>query len=196
MTPPPPQKSPRASILEAATELFAERGYAGTKMRDIAKAVGVLPGSLYAHIESKEALLYEIVATGVERFLLAGGAVAESIQPTDIRMRGFIKAHVSVVAENPQHTLVVFHQWRYLTGANRDLIVEKRNQYEGFFRAMMEEGLRSGLLQPKIDSKITVLGIMGALNWTPEWFSPSGADPPDVVGEKLADALLWGLLRR
>ncbi|MDN5856301.1 MAG: TetR/AcrR family transcriptional regulator, partial [Actinomycetia bacterium] len=58
----------REAIFAAATRLFGERGYSGTTMRDIAKAVGILPGSLYAHIESKEAVLVEIIEGGVDRF--------------------------------------------------------------------------------------------------------------------------------
>ena len=69
MTPPADRSSPaRAAIFSSATRLFGEQGYPGTSMRDIARAVGLLPGSLYAHIQSKEAVLLEIIEGGVDRF--------------------------------------------------------------------------------------------------------------------------------
>src|SRR3954465_3398213 len=113
----------REQILEAATRLFSQKGYAGTTMRDIAKAVGVLPGSLYAHIDGKETLLLEIVESGIDRFLAAAADLEPNAEASD-RMRSAIKAHVRVVAENPQRTLVVFHQWRFLAGPNRARIVD------------------------------------------------------------------------
>jgi TetR/AcrR family transcriptional regulator, cholesterol catabolism regulator len=184
---------PREYILEAATRLFSQKGYTGTTMRDIAKAVGVLPGSLYAHIEGKEGLLLEIVETGIDRFL----AVEENLSgdtPAD-RMRSAIKAHVAIVAENPQRTLVVFHQWRFLSGPNRARIVDKRRRYETIFSALMDEGIEAGVFSTQIDAKIAVLGILGALNWTPEWYSPTGPTPSEAIGDRLADTVLWGLLR-
>jgi AcrR family transcriptional regulator len=120
---------PRDPILEAATDLFSESGYTGTTIRDIATVVGVLPGSLYAHIANKETLLLEIVETGIDRFLAVTASLDPTASPVEL-MRLAIKAHVDVVAENPPRTLVVFHQWRYLTGSNRARIVDKRRRYD------------------------------------------------------------------
>jgi hypothetical protein len=110
-------------------------------------------------------------------------------------MREAIRAHVAVVAANPQRTLVVFHQWRFLSGPNRARIVDKRRRYEMIFTSLMEEGLAEGTFGRQLDAKIAVLGILGALNWTAEWYSPDGPIPSEVVGDRLADTVLWGLLR-
>lgn len=185
---------PRESILEVATGLFSETGYAGTTIRDIAKLVGVLPGSLYAHIDNKETLLLEIVENGIDRFLDAAEGVDREAGPAE-RMRLAIKAHVAVLAENPQRTLVVFHQWRYLAGPNRGRIVDKRQRYEDFYKAIMKEGIEQGDFGARIDPKIAVLSILGSLNWTAEWFKPDGPQGADEIGDRLADTLLWGILR-
>src|ERR1700750_2852149 len=91
---------PREVILDVATQLFSESGYAGTTMREIANAVGVLPGSLYAHIDGKETLLFEIVESGIDRFLAAAAPI-EGIEDPVERARAAIKAHLAVVAERP-----------------------------------------------------------------------------------------------
>jgi AcrR family transcriptional regulator len=185
---------PREVILDVATRLFSETGYAGTTMREIANAVGVLPGSLYAHIDGKETLLYEIVEGGIDRFLDAASEASKVKDPAD-RTRAAVKAHLGVVAESPERTLVVFHQWRYLKGPNRARVLDKRKRYEDVFVTIMDDGVASGAFSARIDPKIAVLSILGSLNWAAEWFRPDGPEGPEQIGERLADTILWGLLR-
>jgi AcrR family transcriptional regulator len=184
---------PRTAILEAAIGLFGKRGYNGTTMRDIAHQVGVLPGSLYAHISSKETLLDEIVELGIDSFL-AIEASLPSNQPVLQRLRLAIKAHVRLAAENPGRSLVVFHQWRFLTGQNLNRAINKRRRYQQLFVKLVDEGIADGTLAPAVDSKIAVFTILGALNWVPEWYSPTGHYSPPEIGDRLADLLLDGLI--
>ncbi len=185
---------PRDSILEVATTLFSEAGYNGTTIRDIAKVVGVLPGSLYAHIDNKETILLEIVESGIDRFLAATAEIDPGVGAAE-RMRLAIRAHMGVVAESPQRTLVVFHQWRYLTGPNRARIVDKRRRYEDLYKTIMTAGVESGDFSASLDSSVAVLAILGALNWTAEWYHVDGPQGPDEIGDRLADSLLWGIMR-
>ncbi|WP_196073445.1 TetR/AcrR family transcriptional regulator [Nakamurella alba] len=186
----------RQIIFDEATRLFGAQGYAGTTMRDIATAVGLLPGSLYTHIQGKENLLLEIVESGIDRFLAIADGVARSGAGPDQKLRALIKDHVGVVAQNPERTLVVFHQWRYLTGEARERVVEKRSRYEDAFRKIMNQGRRSGVFAPGLDLKVSVLAVLGALNWTAEWYRPDGPDTVAEIGERLADTLMSGLLTR
>jgi AcrR family transcriptional regulator len=185
---------PREVILGVATRLFSETGYAGTTMREIANAVGVLPGSLYAHIDGKETLLFEIVEGGIDRFLDAAAEVDKVKDPAE-RIRAAVKAHLVVVAESPERTLVVFHQWRHLQGPNRARVLDKRKRYEDVFTKIMDDGIASGAFSTRLDAKIAVLSILGSLNWAAEWFRPDGPEGPEQVAERLADTILWGLLR-
>ena len=138
---------PREAILEAAISLFGKRGYAGTTMRDIAKEVGVLPGSLYAHISSKETLLDEIVELGIESFLAIEAQVPASGSVIE-RLRAAVKAHVRVAAEHPGRSLVVFHQWRFLTEPNLTRALNKRRRYQQFFVKLVDEGIADGSFEP------------------------------------------------
>jgi TetR/AcrR family transcriptional regulator, cholesterol catabolism regulator len=186
----------REAIFAAATRLFGERGYTGTTMRDIAKAVGILPGSLYAHIQSKEAVLLEIIEGGVDRF----NAAVDEIDAMDLApepaLRQAVREHLRIVADNPGRTLIVFHQWRFLEDDNRDRLLAKRAHYEAFFVRTVRSGIEQGHFAEHLDPKVTVLAMLGALNWTPEWFSPGGPASSDEVADKIADGLLGGTLRR
>lgn len=197
-TVPGPKRQPtsREAVFAAATRLFGERGYAGTTIRDIAQTVGILPGSLYAHISSKEDLLLEIIEGGVDRFVAAADAVAASGHPPEEALRAAIRGHLEIVAENPDRTLIVFHQWRFLSEDHQARLLEKRDHYEDFFLRTMKAGIADGTFDGMLNAKAAVLSILGALNWTPEWFSPDGPIAPHEMAEQIADSLLRGTLRR
>jgi AcrR family transcriptional regulator len=193
---PAPVERPRETILRVATELFGERSYPATSMRDIAGRVGILAGSLYVHIDGKESMLLEIIDGGILEFLdRVRRAEASATAPSE-KIRAMVRAHVSVAAANPQRTLVVFHQWRYLSEANQIQVREHRRQYENLFTQAVKAGVEAGDFAEDLDVRITVLTILGALNWTPEWLSPDGPVSVDELGERLADSLLRGLEAR
>jgi TetR/AcrR family transcriptional regulator, cholesterol catabolism regulator len=164
-------------------------------MRDIAAAVGILPGSLYAHIEGKETILAEVVERAIDRALAIEAVVVDSAEPADVRLRRAITEHVNAVAENPKRVLVLLHQWRYLTGGNRKRILAKRRRYEQGFTRIVEDGVASGTFAKTLDPHLTVLTILGAINWIPEWYSPKGAASPEEISERIADSLLGGIIR-
>jgi TetR/AcrR family transcriptional regulator, cholesterol catabolism regulator len=184
----------RESVFAAAIELFGERGYYGTSMRDIARAVGILPGSLYAHIDSKEALLLEIIEKAVDRFNVAAARVDRKNLPAPAALREMIQAHLGMVSDSPELCRIVFHQWRGLSEENRVLLLDKRARYSGFYRKVIESGIADGTLQQSLNPKVAVLTILGALNWAPEWFSPTGRASASEVADQIADSLLNGLI--
>lgn len=184
----------RESIFAAAIQLFGERGYHGASMRDIAKAVGILPGSLYAHIDSKEVLLLEIIESAVDRFNVAAERVDRKNLAAPSALREMIRAHLEIVSDNPELSRIVFHQWRCLSDENRALLLDKRARYSDFYRKVIETGIADGTLQESSNPKVAVLTILGALNWAPEWFSPDGRASARQVADQIADGLLNGLV--
>ncbi len=183
----------RKAILDASVSLFSERGYTGTTMRDIAEAVGVLPGSLYAHIKSKEEILAEVVTSGISEFLEIQDTVETSAAGPEERLREAIRLHVKVVAKNPERTLVVFHQWRFLGEPHRSSAVKMRRRYGRMFANILAQQpcFRGNEKDPQI--RIQCFTILGALNWTPEWYSPDGPYSPDELGNRMADSVIQGL---
>jgi TetR/AcrR family transcriptional regulator, cholesterol catabolism regulator len=193
---PSPPPTPREAILDTATRLFGAQGYTGTTMRDIAKAVGILPGSLYIHIDSKETLLLEVVEAAFERFMLLADELEASTEPPDVRMRIAIEQHVRAVGDSRERTLVVLHQWRFLTGEHYDRIVGFRRRYARAFIDIIDDGIADGVFSGEISSRDAAFAILGVLNWVPEWYSEDGPETAEELGVKLADTLLDGLLTR
>jgi len=189
-------EGPREAIIRVATGLFGERGFPATSMRDIAREVGILAGSLYAHIDGKETLLLEIIETGIAEYIDEAVAALTGKNGSEERLRALIRAHLDVVARGPRTTKIVFHQWRYLSEDHRALVRHRRDEYEELFVQVVQAGVDEGIFAADLDVPTVVRSILGALNWTPEWLRADGADPIDVVAQRLADTLILGLCHR
>lgn len=189
------QKSPRKTrqqrLFEEAVQLFNKQGYAGTSIRNLADAVGILPGSVYAHIDGKHGMLVQLVEHGVDQYL---GGTANLTGAAEEQLRSLIDTHVSVIAANVDLALVVFHQWRHIEGEDRQRILAKRREYEQRILGIVDLGIQTGEFRGDVDRRMAVLSILGILNWCPEWFSPSGRDPATAVSKGLADIILAGVL--
>lgn len=157
------------------------------------EAVGILPGSLYVHINSKEELLQRIVETGIQRYLDAIEPIVESDQSAPERLRGAITAHLGVLGESLQQTRIAFHQWTYLADTGKRRVIKLRRRYEALFDQIIDEGIEAGEFRAIKSPRVIVLGIIGMLNSTTEWYSPNGELTPEQIAEILADGALTGI---
>src|SRR5689334_4783286 len=105
----------REELVRQAARLFAEKGYHGTSTGDLADAMGVQKGSLYAHIRSKEDLLWEVAREGAAAFHAALDDVPDELAATE-KIRFALRAHLRVVAELLDVATVFVREWRYLEG--------------------------------------------------------------------------------
>lgn len=183
----------RERIRDAAIKLFGERGYPVIGMRDLSEAVGILPGSLYAHIRSKEDLLLDIVVSGITAFIDAIQPVVDSDLPADQKMREAIRAHLRVLAGQVEKTRVTFHQWQYLGAENRAKAVEVRQAYEDLFVQILDEGIASKTFRDSGHHRLPVLMIAGILGSATEWYRPAGRNSAEEMADAIADQVLMGL---
>lgn len=185
----------RAQIHRNACRLFRERGYSGTSVRDIADAVGLLGGSLYAHIESKDDLLWEIVNRAGDRFFEKLRPIVEADTAVIQKLRRAMIAHVEVITEDRDAAAVYSVEWRHLTPERRQAFTARRDEYERMFRKLVGDAMRERYLSVQ-DETTATLFILSALNWTFTWYKPDGRMTPEEVGQMLADYVLEGLRRR
>ena len=129
----------RQAIEDVASELFREHGYAGTSIRDIARALSVQGASLYAHVTSKEDVLWAIVDRAATRFEAAADAAeadAAARRPGDPAevLAALVRAHVDVLTADVDAAGVFVHEWRALAPEHRQSILARRDAYEARFR--------------------------------------------------------------
>ena len=180
----------RSELTREAARLFAERGYHGTSIDQLAKAMGVQKGSLYAHIASKQELLYATMREGADAFHGALDSIEERL-PTAEKIRLALRAHLRVVAEQLDVASVFVREWRYLEGEHREEIVAERRRYEERWRALFREGRELGELRTDLDDAAAALLALSALNWAYTWLSP-GRDT-DELADRFDALLLDGI---
>jgi len=180
----------RTELTRAAARLFAEKGYHGTSVGDLARALGVQKGSLYSHIESKADLLWEVAREGAAGFHAALDAVPEEGPVLD-RIRIALRAHLRVVAEQLDLATVFVREWRYLEGERREAFVAERRRYEERFRALFREGREHGELRADLDDGTAALLALSAANWAYTWLRP-GADT-DALADRFTALLVDGM---
>lgn len=181
--------SRRRAIEDVASDLFRANGYAGTSVRDIARALSLQGASLYAHVTSKEDVLWSIVDRAATRFEAAADAAelrSEHEAPGDPvhAIAALVRAHVRVVTEDVGEASVFVHEWRSLGPDRRLAILARRDAYEQRFRRRIVAGMAVGafgLTDPAIASTV----ILTALNGVVTWYDPSGRLTPDRIADHL-----------
>jgi AcrR family transcriptional regulator len=180
----------RSELTREAARLFAEKGYHGTSIGDLAKALGVQKASLYAHIESKQDLLYETMRDGAAAFHAALDAIPEDL-PAVEKIRLALRGHLRVVADQLDVATVFVREWRYLEGVRRDEILSERHRYEERVRGFFREGRELGELRTDLDEASAALLALSAANWAYTWLQP-GRDT-DELADRFFSTMIDGV---
>jgi len=182
--------SRRVELTRIAARLFAEQGYQGTSLADLAQELGVQKPSLYHHIASKEDLLWEVAWEGAGAFHGALDAVPADAAPAD-RIRLALRAHLAVVAAQLDIATVFVREWRYLEGERHERFVAERRRYEERIRELFRDGVEASELRTDLDVATAALLFLSAANWAYTWLRP-GSDT-DQLADRLYAALLDGM---
>jgi len=180
----------REELTRTAARLFADRGYHGTSLADLAEALGIQKASLYHHIDSKEDLLWEVAQGGAQAFHGALDAIPDGAPATD-RIRLALRAHLRVVGEQLDAATVFTREWRSLEGERRERFLAERRRYEERIRDLFREGAERGELRADLDVPTAALLLLSAANWAYTWLRP-GADT-DELADRLFGVLLDGM---
>ena len=148
--------------------------------------------SLYAHIESKQDLLYETMREGADGFHAGLDAIADDLPVTE-RIRHAIRSHLRVVANQLDVATVFMREWRYLEGERRDEIVGERRRYEDRFRALFREGRDLGQLRTDLDDAAAALFVLSAMNWAYTWLDRDRDRDTDELADRFFALLLDGM---
>jgi AcrR family transcriptional regulator len=186
----PDVPSRRNELTRQAARLFAQKGYHGTSMEDLAEAMGVQKGTLYTHVRSKEDLLYELCRDGATAFHDALDGVPEQLPATE-RIRLALRAHLRVVAEQLDVSTVFTREWRYLDDGRREEFVRSRREYEQRIRAIFQDGMEQSELRTDLDAGTAALLFLSAANWAYTWLRP--AADTDALADRMTGVLVDGM---
>ncbi len=174
----------RREIEDVASELFREHGYSGTSVRDIARALDIQGASLYAHVASKQDVLWSIVDRTAAQFEAAADGALDGLPDADplARLRALAAAHVGVVVEDIGRASVFIHEWRSLSPDRHARTLARRDAYEERFRDVIREGVEAGIFAP-IDATVAAAYLLTALNGLVAWYPPDGRLGPGLVSD-------------
>jgi AcrR family transcriptional regulator len=185
----PALRAPRADnrlpqILDAAARLFRAQGFQGTSVRDIVRAVDMLPGSLYYHFATKEELLAAVYAEGVRRISARVRAAIGVREAPWARLEAACVAHLEAILEDDDYAQVVIRVRPADAPAARPRLIALRDEYEALLG-----GLILDLPLPRgTDRRTLRLMLLGALNWSQTWYH-AGRDTPKTIARRFVALL-------
>ena len=180
----------RAEIVRAASRLFAEKGYSATTIRDIAKAVDMQSGSPFYHFKTKHDMLKAVVLEGMAIITRAvSAAAAQDGTPREV-FEAMLLAHLDqLLAEDGRHfAATLLHESHHLDPAALAELIEQKDAYEALWQKALKDLKRAGEITD--DSRITRLLLMGALNWTVQWYRPNGGRTVKQIARQISGMLL------
>src|SRR5262245_26224774 len=141
---------PGEPALQAAGQLFRQKGFAATTVREIAAAAGMLPGSLHYRYASKEEMLLALMERGIARATSTVRlALAEVVDPIE-RLRAALRAHVRLLVHEDAAIYVLLYEWRTLSGREREHMIRLRDRYDALWDGVLYEAAGSGRLRPDV----------------------------------------------
>jgi len=184
----------RNDILDAAAQVFRQKGFHGASMSDIAASVHLQKASLYHHVTSKQEILLDLLdrALGMLTEIIAG--IAGQSIPADRKLKQMMLAYLSALAENSDLAAVLLFEHRSLDKKTHARHVPQRDKFEKIWLDVLEEGVRAGKFDCA-DTKLAARALMGVMNWTLTWYRPDGPQSVEMIAEGYANLLLEGLLK-
>ena len=184
----------REDILEAAAQIFRQKGFHGASMNDIAEAVNLQKASLYHHVSSKQEILLEILDRALQLLLERISAITDQDIPADKKLRSMIREYMQILAENVDLATVLLFEHRALERRQHARHVPSRDKFESLWREVLAEGVKEKLFQCE-DIALTARALLGLMNWTITWYHPNGGKTIEQISDDYSTLLLNGLLK-
>ena len=174
-------------VRRAALQLFARHGYAAVSMRQIAAAVGVQAGALYAYTPDKQALLAGLLVEHMEDLLAAWGDGPDA-PPLD-RLEGFVRFHIAYSLDHADSVFLSYMELRNLSPDNHATIAALRGRYEDALTAILRDGAAAGVMRVA-DARLATMALIAMLTGVTNWFREGGRLDRQAVADHY-----WGLVR-
>ncbi|MEM9822679.1 MAG: TetR/AcrR family transcriptional regulator [Bacteroidota bacterium] len=186
-------KTRKQSIYEAAVQLFRDKGYPASTMRDLADRVGLKQASsLYNHVKSKEEILQNICFATAQKFVDGMKAIEVAEDSITEKIQQLIRLHVRIATEDLTSVTVFNDEWRYLSEPHLTSFLKLRRDYEERFKSLIELGIQQGLFKD-MEATIVLYSMLSSVRWLHHWYRPDREVYPDGLAQTIATLLLEGL---
>ena len=184
-----PNGNRRQELLHVCARLFREKGFDGTTIRDIASAAGMHSGSPFYHFASKQEMLLAVMEEGLAEGLRRSEAVLAERLPPARKFQRLVRSHLGTILEEGNDFIpVLLYDWRSLTPANRRRVIALKDRYDALWQRMLDELARAGLIAG--DAQLARLFVLGAVNWSAQWYRPGGRMTLDQIAAQASRLLL------
>jgi AcrR family transcriptional regulator len=179
----------RDRIVDAAADLFYERGFTRTTLDDVAERLGVTKPFIYHGFGSKTALLAEICTRGVQAALSEIEQVQALGLPPAEALRRFLPRYVAAVLRAQKKIAINLREEKNLEPADAERLAALRQHFMARVESLLREGRDSGVIRVA-DPRIAAFTLVGAASWTTFWYNPGGTLSSDVIAQRMADVAL------
>jgi TetR/AcrR family transcriptional regulator, cholesterol catabolism regulator len=180
-------------IIAAAAKLFKEKGYHATTIQDVADDVGMLKGSLYYHIKSKEELLYLVTKEPIRELIERQKKLMESTLSPQQKIVEFIRSHLKAFDANYPHMFVFLQEKSSLSQPVQAEVAGIDFRYEALLEAILRQGADGGHFRRELDLKMMAFSILGMCNWMFKWYDKGGRLTIDEIAYHMAEIVLNGI---
>jgi AcrR family transcriptional regulator len=170
-------------VIEAAVEIFAEKGYSNASVQDVAERLGMLKGSLYYYINSKESLLRKIFEDSHEEITHITDEVMASDGSGLERLSQFLVDYATWTLTHLKRAGLYSREWRYASEELQTSLVDQQRYYNRSLRSLIVACQSEGSIPSSIDPRMVSLFIWSAFTTLPDWFNPD-RDTEAVVAER------------
>lgn len=184
----------RAEICKTAARVFRERGFDGTSVGEVARALKMTKAGLYHYFAGKEALLFETISFGLDQVRDEVTEPARAILDPEARLREFIVRHARIVLRAQGAIASLLDETRALPPHERRRIEERMRVYFDLMRHTLAELKSLGRLRD-VDVTVAAFSVLGMILWLPRWFRPGRRLTENQVAEEVANIALGGLLQ-
>ncbi len=187
----------REELLAIAADLFAQRGFKNTTVRDIADASGILSGSLYHHFDSKESMVDEILSSFQTELFRQYDEVASSDLDPRAKFEAVIRISFEAIHDHHSEVAIYQNDAAYLAEFERFGYLNERNaQLRKLWVSLLEEGVGAGAFRPDLDTEVVYRFIRDTVWVAVRWYRPGGNLSAHDVADQYLSILLDGIAAR
>ena len=185
----------REEILEAAAQIFSQKGYHAASMQDIASLVNLQKASLYHHVSSKQEILLALLDRALDILIEQIQPVVLSDASPDVKLRQAMRAYLQSLAENRDLAAVLLLEYRSLEAEMQIRHIPRRDRFEGLWRGLISAGIEQGVFCC-VEPAMAARALLGQMNWAITWFRSDGSLSAAEIADQFAELMLHGLMTR